>query len=431
MTIEMRHILILFFCIGFLSLGTASPRAADYSDKARAICQSLRADPARPEAELARDFDASIHHIEKRHRGDFSLSRLELGLADGDSLRLDIVTLDTARLRSFRLEYHEQGLPRTQIQFDGTCEELGRRQITYGDGGKTERLLITPPGDVFEFNPPTPTGKPTDTRRIRIAHIDSGVDYTNPKLAPFLAYGPNGDLIGHDFWDDDRFPFDADTALSPFFPQQHGSFVLDILAGTGAPVAVMPYRYPRPDMSRVGDIVRDAAQNGARIVMIPLGSRAENDWISFRDAALDHPDILFVFSAGNDGVSLDDVPIYPAVFSAPHFLTVTSLLPDGTPGDGSNIGRNVDFGVVGEKLPLSFTRARRPHVSGTSFALPRMVGLLACLMAAEPSADPARILGRARGLAIPSPMASRFAFYLRDEQISGACDQFRRTAIPE
>ena len=436
------NFLYVLLCMASLSLGSVPVLASqfsegqqtsptDHSDKAPGICQSLLSQPDMTESDLAKTIDAVLKHRRDEQRGALSFRQLDFSLPGEHLLRLDIATTNVRGFISLRVQHFFKGRAQSFFQFDGGCRQLGHRHITYNKDGEAERLEIRPAGEVYVFNPPIPKANPTGESLIRVAHIDSGVDYTNPKLASFLAYGPEGTLIGYDFWDDDPFPFDADTSASPFFPRQHGSFVLDILAGTGAPVAVIPYRYPRPDMSRFGEIVRIAAENNARIVMIPMGSTDKQDWVSFSQSALEHSDILFVFSAGNNGFSLDDTPIYPAAFTAPHFVTITSVLSNGNLSEGSNSGGMVDFGVEGDNLPLTYISSPRPTVSGTSFALPRMVGLFACLMAEDRTATPAQTIERAKYLASPSSAPDQYGNFIPGNRIAEACRQFSRTAAPE
>jgi len=372
--------------------------------------------------DLAKAMGAVLKDDQNQQRGSASLRHLDLDLPGNNTLALDVVVIED-RLRGFRLTHHYNNLPRTFLQFGNSCQLLGRRDIIYDQEDKAQHLVVHPQGNILPLNPPLPSGKPADGQRILMAHIDSGVDYTIPGLAAALAFSPEGRLIGYDFWDDDPFPFDADTSVSPFFPRQHGSYVLDILIGTGAPVAVMPFRYPRTDMSRFGDIVHLAAEKGARLVMIPMGSNEQDDWHSLEQAARAHPEMIFLFSAGNNGLSLDETPIYPAAFSAPHFITVTSTLADATLGEGSNHGHMVDFSVMGENLSLTYAEARTGTISGTSFALPRLAGFLACLMAKEPSLGPKDILARARALARPSARPAQYMYFLPDAQIAASCDQ--------
>ncbi|MDB9862504.1 S8/S53 family peptidase [Litorivicinus sp.] len=358
--------------------------------------------------------------IIKRHRA--VIRKIILNESDKSLLQVEIISLANS-LAAFRVTKSFNGRPQLFTQFDRNCSPLGTRQLIYNEDGVVKRLENSVTGMSVDLNPPLPIGAPSNNNLVRVAHIDSGVDYTNSGLAKGLAYDRDGILIGYDFWDNDPFPFDSDTAGSPFFPRQHGSYVLDILLSTGAPVAVMPFRYPRKEMTRMSEVVKIAALQGARIVMIPMGSRKKEDWTTLERAARDHPEIIFLFSAGNDNVNLDDVQIYPASLSAPNFLTVTSVLPDGKSAPGVNIGHVVQMGVVGENLPLKFAVGPKPTVSGTSFSLPKMAGFLACLIADDLTNTPSAILNKAFGLAHPSKRPEEFHYFLPDAVIAKHCQK--------
>ncbi|MCP4392403.1 MAG: hypothetical protein GY802_29195 [Gammaproteobacteria bacterium] len=58
-------------------------------------------------------------------------------------------------------------------------------------------------------------------------------------------------LIGYDFWDMDDRPYDAHPVNSEFFVQRHGTRSASILLREAPAIELVPYRYPRPDMSRM------------------------------------------------------------------------------------------------------------------------------------------------------------------------------------
>ena len=51
-------------------------------------------------------------------------------------------------------------------------------------------------------------------------------------------------------------------------------------------------------MSRMRHLVEHAASAGVRIVNLSMGSRRLSEWLDFEAAARDHPEMLFVVSAG-------------------------------------------------------------------------------------------------------------------------------------
>jgi subtilisin family serine protease len=148
---------------------------------------------------------------------------------------------------------------------------------------------------------------------------------------------------------------------------------------------LLPLRYPRPDLARLTEAVEIAAAAGAKIVAMPLGSRAADDWAPFAAAAAAHPEMLFVVSAGNDGRDIDTAPVYPAGLTLDNMVVVTSSDDFGRLAEGSNWGRvSVDLMVPAEGLEVTDYRGARDTASGSSFAVPRVAALAARLLEAHP-----------------------------------------------
>jgi hypothetical protein len=128
-------------------------------------------------------------------------------------------------------------------------------------------------------------------------------------------------LYGYGFWRRRR-------SLAAFIERPLAARLLPRINGTRrwlivaaeAPVArLLPYRYPRPDMSRLAMLVDHAASHGARIVNLALTSSDPAEWTAFEQAALRHPEVLFVAAAGNDNRDIDRYPVYPAALPPGQF----------------------------------------------------------------------------------------------------------------
>jgi hypothetical protein len=172
-----------------------------------------------------------------------------------------------------------------------------------------------------------------------------------------------------------------------------------------------------------------AAQN-ARIVMMPLGSQSPDDWIYFFAAAKRHPEILFIISAGNNGVDLGEVPIYPAANELENAITVTSTMPDGRLANGSNFGIAVDIGLPAENLLASGVNAHQRMVSGSSFAVPKLTAYVICIANA---ATPYRLTGKALAEAVKASLSSAestagYGLFLSDNKLDGTCNPYRQDA---
>ena len=340
--------------------------------------------------------------------GGIELSREPLRVRDRTvGVRHSLMLRDGARIRIDRIEpegilrrvvatYAEPSpsghRPVLLVLAGGACNVTAGRRLVYDANGMQHSIEhlesnLERAVQVEPLNPPVPTEARDATvdGGVRVAHVDSGVDYRLPRIASRLARGPGGALVGFDFWDLDRRPFDANPAHSPFHPQRHGTRTASLILEE-APVAVLvPYRYPRHDMSRMPDLVEHAAAAGVRIMNISMGSRRLSDWTPFEAAARAHPEMLFVVSAGNNGADIDETPIWPAALALDNLLTVTSSDASGLPARGSNWGRkSVDLAVPAEEVPITGFDGRVREVSGSSYAAARVSALAACLLAAHP-----------------------------------------------
>ena len=237
------------------------------------------------------------------------------------------------------------------------------------------------------MNPPVPAPPETPAAAapgIRVAVVDSGVNYLLPTIASRLARDEEGALIGFDFRDLDARPFDANPAGSPFHPQRHGTRTASLLLAEAPVAELVPYRYPRNAMWRMPDLVEHAAAAGVRIMNISMGSRSRDEWADFEAAARAHPEMLFVVSAGNSGKDIDEEPVWPASLPLDNLLTVTSSDDSGLPARGSNWGpESVDLAVPAEKMVVTGFNGRPREVSGSSYAAARVSALAACLLAAH------------------------------------------------
>jgi hypothetical protein len=321
--------------------------------------------------------------------------------------------------------------------FTRDCMMIETRQISYLDDGRMQYVTVKrhdQSADKIWINPPSIRPKaPTKSKpnqHLRVGHIDSGIDYRRPAFQRYLIYNQAGALVARDMWDGDNLPFDASLGKSPFYPQSHGSYVVDILHQSGVGFQLLPLRYPRPDMALMGDAVDWLAAQNARIVMMPLGSQSPDDWTYFFAAAKRHPEILFIISAGNNGVDLGEVPTYPAVNTLENAVTVTSTMPDGRLANGSNFGTAVDIGLPAENLLASGVNAHQRVMSGSSFAVPKLTAYVICVANA---AAPNRLMGKALAQAVktsltPAESAAGYGLFLSDSKLDTTCNPYRQDA---
>jgi hypothetical protein len=380
-----------------------------------------------------------LRHLGSRIRGGrpsgpATMSHLTWGrrwvypLADG-RLTLDWVT-PRNQLPQLRAQYDggDGTRPEVLVIVDHRCALRAARRLHYDPHGVAEWLevldeALEPNGHREPLNPPVPAH--ADPGGLAVALVDTGVNYLLPEINSRLARDLDGMLVGYDFWDLDERPFDVHPLRSAFFPDHHGTATASIVLSEAPMVRLLPYRYPRPDMTRLNALIEHAASHGARIVNLSLASFDREEWHAFAQAAARHPEILFVVAAGNDNRDIDRRPVYPAALDLDNLIAVTAARADGHLARGVNWGpRAVDLMVETDGiLALSFDGYQTP-VSGSSYATARVTALAACLLAAHPGWSVAALRARIFGLAGPPGAAGYVAQgFIADPTASnrGAC----------
>ncbi|MFQ5993875.1 MAG: S8 family serine peptidase [Acidiferrobacterales bacterium] len=336
---------------------------------------------------------AAIEHELLEARGAVIGWRRRLAMQGGDELRIELIA-PRGQLRRVSAEHWANMAGRQQPLLlaltDPQCViRLGRRLVYEDDHTAAVTLehldgTLSPTGVREPLNPPVPPG--TDPAGVPVAMVDAGVNYLLDPVRARLARDDSGAILGYDYWDLDRRPFDSNPARSSFFPQRHGTKTASQFLREAPAASLVPYRYPRPDMSRMADLVADAAGNGVMIVNMSLGSNEAEEWSVFAETAEKHPEMLFIVSAGNNGRNIDQRPVFPAALALQNIVTVTSAELTGVPARGSNIGpRTVDLLVPAENLAVLDFAGRHGRASGSSYAAARVTALAARLLAQNPS----------------------------------------------
>lgn len=305
---------------------------------------------------------------------------------DGSRIELSML-FPAGRLRRLSVAAFDPS-PEISLGGDENCNVREIRERLYDAGGKPDliRVLGANGTDVIEeipLNPPVPVGK--DPGGVTVGVIDSGINYTVPPFDKHVARHPDGKIVGKDYWDDDDRPYDVDTGRSPFFPLHHGSSVASVVIAEAPMARIIPVRYPRPDMSKMSDAIAWLASQKVFIVNLAMGSNSKNEWEAFATAAIRHPQILFLVSAGNNGRDIDKTPVFPAALPLSNTIVITSSEPDGRLARGSNWGvEHVDIMVPGERIEVVDHRGAPGKASGSSFAVPRVTALAVRMLAKNP-----------------------------------------------
>jgi len=373
-------------CAGVIILAPTTASADDTSQNYLTLATSLCHHPDTVPPQLAGHTYSEEEIVVRQSR----IGREKHFSSPEGSVKLEIIEPAGRSRRTAMTASHSDDLntPAIWMILDDECNLIEAKSIVYDNDSplyiQTLDQSFTPlPGKEW-LNPPLPDIGRSDG--LRVALIDSGVNYQLDEIAHSLAVDKNGTIIGYDFWDDDQTPFDANPARSLFFVQRHGTRTASITLREAPDIALVPYRYPRPDMSRMTRLVEHAAANDIRIIGMPLGSNNKEDWLAFSESVRAHPEILFIASAGNNGRDIDINPVYPAALEHPNILVVTSADDFVYPAERTNYGKlSVDYLLPAENIVATDFSGTQTRVSGSSYAVARMTALAARVLGSDPT----------------------------------------------
>lgn len=220
-------------------------------------------------------------------------------------------------------------------------------------------------------------GPPVLGTGVKVAIVDTGIDYTHPELR--LNYAG-----GYDFANNDSNPYDDDG---------HGTHVAGTVAalrnGSGAVGAA-------PEAALYGIKVLGAdgsgswswilagldwcVDNGVDVANFSLGSSSHPGRTverAFENAAASG--LLMIASAGNDGEGSDTVG-YPAKFSS--VVAVASTTKTDGRSSFSSTGPSVELAAPGSGILSTLRGGGFGFMSGTSMASPHVAGVAALVIAA-------------------------------------------------
>ena len=216
---------------------------------------------------------------------------------------------------------------------------------------------------------------------VRVAVIDTGIDYTHPDLAGVYAGGYNV-LTG---------------TGDPMDDNGHGTHCSGILAATGSSRGIYG---TAPGISlygvkvlaangsgRISDVIQGiywAKNNSMQVASMSLGSSGDSKALhdAVDDAAANG--VLIVAAAGNSGVAsgIGDTIGYPAKYDS--VLSVAAVNKYHHRASWSSTGSNLSISAPGVNIRSTIPGAAYATYSGTSMATPHVAGVAALVYSAHP-----------------------------------------------
>ncbi|HLL70024.1 MAG TPA: S8 family serine peptidase [Pyrinomonadaceae bacterium] len=251
-------------------------------------------------------------------------------------------------------------------------------------------------------------GKTKGSRKIVVAVIDTGVDYTHQDLHNNIWTRPAG-LAPYEDLDlgafDDRHGFDAaDNDGDPMDDNGHGTHCAGIIgaegdnsdgiAGVNWKVEIMPLKF----LSRNGSgttkdaiecinyvVARKRAGVNVRIISASWGSTARSRALGDAIKRAGDEGILFIAAAGNSSTNNDTRPHFPSNYDLPNVLSVAALTRNDVLARFSNYGaKTVHIGAPGAEIMSTWPANQYEEHSGTSMATPVVSGVAALILSVNP-----------------------------------------------
>jgi hypothetical protein len=139
--------------------------------------------------------------------------------------------------------------------------------------------------------------------------------------------------------------------------------------------------------------LKEQVDSGAKVINCSYGARtpgtenmeANNLYRKFfQKMAKDHPDVVFVAAAGNEGAHLASWSYYPGGITESNVVTVGAVENDGSKASFSNSGE-VTVSAPGVNVVVGVTADGKPiTASGTSFAAPQVTAAIALMQSINP-----------------------------------------------
>lgn len=253
------------------------------------------------------------------------------------------------------------------------------------------------------------------SNEVRIAVIDTGVDYTHPDLKNNImvnaaelngtkgvdddANGYVDDIYGYDFAGKDADPQDGHGHGTHCAGNIGASHDGAGIAGVMGNVKMLPIKFLSDSGSgETIDAIASidyAIKRGVHVMSNSWGGGEREQSLEDAIKAAEAAGITFVAAAGNESSNNDSTDSFPANYQVSNVISVGSMTSSGTKSSFSNYGiKAVHVMAPGSSILSTYKRGGYTTMSGTSMATPMVAGIVGLLLSQEPNLTPAQIKER-------------------------------------
>lgn len=245
----------------------------------------------------------------------------------------------------------------------------------------------------------------TGSSKIKVAILDSGVDYHHKNLKENIYVNPLE--IPNNKIDDDHNGFIDDVQGWNFIERNndpmdklgHGTHVAGIVGargensrgvvGVSPEVSIIPIKVMDDEgygtLENILEGIYYAKAMGAHVINASLGGDPYSEGFFEALSALNKEKILFIAAAGNDNMNNDDIPFYPASYQLPNIIAVAANDNRDLKADFSHYGaKSVHISAPGVLITSTTPGDNFNYFSGTSMSAPFVAGGAALLMSIFP-----------------------------------------------
>lgn len=265
---------------------------------------------------------------------------------------------------------------------------------------------------------------------IKIAVIDTGVDYTHEDLKNNILINEaelngsagvdddgNGfidDIYGYDFANDDSDPMDGHghgTHCAGVIGAEHNSLGI---AGINAHVKILPIKFLKDNGSGTLEgalkAIDYAISRGVQIMSNSWGGGGRSQSLYEAIERAEQAGISFIAAAGNSSLDMDKKASYPASYDLANITAVGALDGKGNKASFSNYGKaTVHVFAPGVDIYSTVSGDGYKKMSGTSMACPHVAGVAGLILANEPNLSYAEVKARLMSTSIQTENIEDYA----------------------
>lgn len=289
--------------------------------------------------------------------------------------------------------------------------------------GDNDPGLLTPGIKGADVDATGAWGITKGSTNVRIAVIDTGIDYNHPDLKnqiwsnevelngkPGIDDDGNGyvdDIHGYDFANHDSDPMDGHghgTHCAGTIGAIHNNNLG--VAGVMSDVTLIPVKFLTDSGSGTSEGAIEAIDYATKLDVDLMsnswGGGGPSEALKEAITRASEKGIVFTAAAGNSTSNNDNDPHYPSSYDVPNVIAVAAHnAQDGLASFSSYGKRSVHVAAPGENIISTVTGGKYDNYSGTSMATPHVSGVIGLYIAENGRTAHEDLRERVMGTAVP------------------------------